>query len=105
MRPLSGLAVLEIWERGQGRHAVDRALAILATAFPEHSLAELAALSVGERDALNWLRVLDTAELAQIDHRIPQQLHPIVALLDAFKAEQQPLELIFPRKGPLDPHA
>src|SRR5262249_14226755 len=53
----------------------------------------------------NWLRVLDTAELAQIDHRIPQQLHPIVALLDAFKAEQQPLELIFPRKGPLDPYA
>jgi class 3 adenylate cyclase len=57
------------------------------------------------RDTDNWLRVLDTAELTQIDHRIPQQLHPIVALLDAFKAEQQPLELIFPRKGPLDPHA
>ena len=25
-------------------------------------------------------------------------------LLDAFKAEQQPLELVLPRKGPLDPH-
>src|SRR5262249_40470887 len=30
--------------------------------------------------------------------------HPIVPLLDAFKTEQQPLELIFPRKGPLDMH-
>ncbi len=25
-------------------------------------------------------------------------------LLDAFKADQQALELVFPRKGPLDPH-
>ena len=25
-------------------------------------------------------------------------------LLDTFKAEQQPLELIFPREGPFDPH-
>ena len=28
----------------------------------------------------------------------------IVPLLDAFKADQQALELVFPRKGPLDPH-
>ena len=27
-----------------------------------------------------------------------------MSLLDAFKTEQQPLELIFPRKGPLDTH-
>jgi hypothetical protein len=27
-----------------------------------------------------------------------------VPLLDAFKSEQQPLELVFPGKGPLDPH-
>jgi len=27
-----------------------------------------------------------------------------VPVLDAFKAEQEPLELIFPRKGPLDTH-
>jgi hypothetical protein len=36
----------------------------------------------------NWLRVLDTAEGSQVDHRVPQQLHPIMALLDAFKPEQ-----------------
>src|SRR5439155_19744398 len=53
----------------------------------------------------NWLRVLGTAERSQIDQRVRQQLHAIVPLLDAFKSEQQPLELIFPRKGPLDTHA
>ena len=53
----------------------------------------------------NWLRVLGTAELAQIDQRVCQQLHAIMPLLDTFKSEQEPLELIFPRKGPLDPHA
>src|SRR5262245_60284961 len=53
----------------------------------------------------NWLRVLDPAEDAQIDHRVPQQLHPIVPLLDAFKAEQQPLEFVLPCEGALDPQA
>ena len=42
---------------------------------------------------VNRLQVLDTAELAQIYQRIRHQLHPVVPLLDAFKAEQQPLEL------------
>ena len=36
---------------------------------------------------VNWLQVLDTAERAQVDHRVPQQLHAIVPLLEAFKAE------------------
>ena len=36
---------------------------------------------------LNWLRVLDTAERSQIDQGIRHQLHPIVPLLEAFKAE------------------
>ena len=52
----------------------------------------------------NWLRVLDTTERSQVDQRIRQQLHPIVPVLDAFKAEQQPLEFVLPRKGPLDTH-
>jgi hypothetical protein len=51
------------------------------------------------------LRVLDTAEGSQVDHRVPQQLHPIMALLDAFKPEQESTELVFPRKRPLDPQA
>jgi len=37
---------------------------------------------------LNWLRVSGTAELTQIDQRVRHQLHAIVPLLDAFKAEQ-----------------
>ena len=53
----------------------------------------------------NWLRVLDTTERPQIDQGICHQLHPIVSLLDAFKSKQQSLELVFPRKGPLDMHA
>jgi hypothetical protein len=53
----------------------------------------------------NWLRVLGTAESSQVDQHVCQQLHAIVPLLDAFKAEQQPFKLIFPRKGPLDTHA
>ena len=52
----------------------------------------------------NWLRVLDTAERSQVDQRVRHQLHAIVPLLDTFKTEQQPLELVFPRKGPFDTH-
>jgi len=50
------------------------------------------------------LQVLGTAELAQIDQRVRHQLHPIVPLLDTFKSEQEPLELIFPRESPFDTH-
>src|SRR5215468_8694938 len=54
--------------------------------------------------SFNWLQVSGTAERSQVDQRVRQQLHAIVPLLDTFKAEQKPLELIFPRKGPLDTH-
>src|SRR5215471_16535432 len=53
---------------------------------------------------INWLRVLDTAKRSQVDQRIRQQFHAIVPLLDAFKTEQEPLELVLPRKGAFDPH-
>ena len=39
------------------------------------------------RSTINWLRVSDTAECSQVDQRIGHQLHAIVPLLDAFKAE------------------
>jgi hypothetical protein len=35
---------------------------------------------------MNWLRVLGTAERSYVDHRVPQQLHAVVPLLDAFKS-------------------
>src|SRR3989454_9088150 len=50
----------------------------------------------------NWLRVLDTAERSQVDQRVRHQLHPIVALLDALKTQQQPLAFVLPCKGSLD---
>src|SRR6266852_8505059 len=45
-----------------------------------------------------------TAERSQIQQRVSHQLHAIVPLLDAFKSEQESLELVFPRKGPFDTH-
>src|SRR5262245_63818705 len=54
--------------------------------------------------SLNWLRVLGTTELAQIDQRVCQQLHAIMPQLDTFKTEQESLEFILPGKGALDAH-
>jgi hypothetical protein len=48
------------------------------------------------------LQVLGPAERSQIDQRIRQQLHAIVPLLDALEPQEEPLELIFPRKRPFD---
>ena len=51
---------------------------------------------------LNWLRVLGTAELSQIDQGVRQPFHAKMALLPVFKPKQQPLEFVLPRKGPID---
>lgn len=51
MSALSAAEVLTLWESGHALHAVDRALVMLGTAFPEHSRDELAALPLGQRDA------------------------------------------------------
>jgi len=48
-----------------------------------------------------WLRVSDTAEMPQIDQRVGHQFHTVVPLLFELKAQQQPLELVLPREGPL----
>lgn len=52
---LTASDVLSVWERGRDRHLVDRALLILAAAYPELGDDELPALSLGRRDA----RLLD----------------------------------------------
>jgi hypothetical protein len=44
--------ILEIWERGQAMHPVDRALALLARSRLAATRDELAALTLGERDML-----------------------------------------------------
>jgi hypothetical protein len=51
---------------------------------------------------VNWLRVLGTAELPHIDQGVRQQFHAKVSWLHVFKTKKQPIELILPRKGPID---
>ncbi len=50
MDALSSREILHIWEVGLGQHPLDRALTILASAFPDAPRDHLAALSVGQRD-------------------------------------------------------
>lgn len=52
MQPLSADQILRLWEIGQRQHSVDRALTLLAFSYPEQSVTNLAALTVGQRDAL-----------------------------------------------------
>ena len=52
--------------------------------------------------ARNWLRVLRTAELPHLDQGVRQSFHAKVSLLHVFKTKKQPIELILPRKGPID---
>jgi hypothetical protein len=51
MRPLSAHDLLVVWELGEEQHPLDRALTILAAAYPELTWDELATLSIGQRDA------------------------------------------------------
>jgi hypothetical protein len=48
----------------------------------------------------SWLQVSGTAERPQIDQGIGHQFHAVVPLLFELKAQQQPLEFVFPREGP-----
>ncbi|HTF91655.1 MAG TPA: phage baseplate protein [Verrucomicrobiae bacterium] len=51
MQSLSAAQLVGVWERGVGQSSLDRALTMLADAYPEMTRAELVAWSVGERDA------------------------------------------------------
>jgi T4 bacteriophage base plate protein len=52
MHYLSDQQILQVWERGQQQHPLDRALTLLAFALPEHSWETLSHLSIGQRDSL-----------------------------------------------------
>lgn len=52
MHALAARDLLRVWEQGEGKHAVDKALILLAAACPEKTWDELVTLSVGRRDAL-----------------------------------------------------
>jgi hypothetical protein len=69
MRALTPAESLKLWERGERLHSVDRALHMLASAFPERSAEELAQLPLGCRNALllavrraTWGEWLDAQE-------------------------------------------
>jgi len=51
--------------------------------------------------SISWLRVSGTTEMPQIDHCVRHQFHTVVPLLFERKAQQQPLEFVFPCEGPL----
>jgi len=52
MRALTSEDLLAVWDLGHDRHAVDRALVLLARAMPEVAWGDLVRLSPGERDGL-----------------------------------------------------
>jgi hypothetical protein len=59
MQILSPERILAVWEAGRDQHELDRALTLLSAGTPEVSRAELASLTVGERDTrLLQLRAL-----------------------------------------------
>jgi hypothetical protein len=59
MHALSPREVLCLWEWGQDRHPLERALGFLAVAYPDASWEELVHLNIGQRDA----RLLTLREL------------------------------------------
>lgn len=58
MRRLRREDLLAIWDEGEGRHGVDKALVMLKRAYPETDWPALASLPLGERDA----RLIDLRE-------------------------------------------
>jgi hypothetical protein len=52
MQPLAARDLIQIWEWGEERHPVDRALALLILACPERTWEDLVTLTIGQRDAL-----------------------------------------------------
>lgn len=51
MPTLNAADILAVWENARAYHPVDQALALLAAVDPRHSRDELAALTLGQRDA------------------------------------------------------
>jgi hypothetical protein len=83
MRPLSAPELLTVWERGLAALPFERALTILSVASPESSLAALARLSIGRRDA-NLLQLREWAFGSEL------------AILAACPSCRQTLELTIP---------
>jgi len=50
VEPLSSSTIVDLWERGQNRHPIDRALLVIGAAYPDRSFESLVDLSIGARD-------------------------------------------------------
>lgn len=78
MKTLSPHDLLTIWEGGQRQHAVDRALTILAHAYPEESHDYLAKLPLGTRDSrLMRIREQLFGSVAPCLHNCPTCRQPV----------------------------
>ena len=51
MKPPTAVELLAVWEQGAAQRPINRALRVLSLAYPEDSFAQLAAMSIGQRDA------------------------------------------------------
>ena len=51
MKPPTAVELLAVWEQGAAQRPINRALTVLSLAYPEDSFAQLAAMSIGQRDA------------------------------------------------------
>ena len=80
----------QAWTPGQYQAALQHPLAQVGFAQDKLAL------------QMNWLRVLGTAELPHMDQSVCHQLHAKMSLLQVFKPQEQPLEFILPRKGPIN---
>jgi hypothetical protein len=52
LQGLTAAELLDVWERGHDRHPAERALILLATAYPDRSPDDLLRMSVGDRDRM-----------------------------------------------------
>lgn len=50
MQTLSAREIVQVWEWGQDKHPIDRALCLLALAEPELTIEQIASLTVGQRN-------------------------------------------------------
>jgi len=83
MRALADEALLSLWERGDGRPPVERALLMLAAALPEHDAESRTRLPIGARDAA-ILRLRRATFGARLESRLacPQCAEPLEFELD-----------------------
>ncbi len=105
MRALTAPQLMELWERGLRRPAVERALLLLEAACPDMTREKLAALSLGQRDVLLFeLRehtlgdtLKGTTECAHCGERLEFTLDTtqLVPRETPFSAEPSPVPSMF----------